>query len=75
MATFKKSYNEQRKIVFRSFARTPKTMLQVAIETNVLRANICRIVAELRKKNQITLINKGICPISKHRAGFYITTE
>jgi len=50
-----------------------KTMLQVSIETGILRANICRYVAVMKKQETIFLIKKGICPISKHRAGFYTT--
>lgn len=51
----------------------PKTMLMVSIETGILRANICRYVAEWEKENRICIVRKGICQISKHRAGFYIT--
>jgi len=38
-----------------------------------LRANICRYVADWEKENRICIVRKGICPISKHRAGFYTT--
>lgn len=64
-------YTGQMKRVYKSFSERPKTMLQVATETNILRANICRYVAEWKKENSIELIKFGICPISKHRAGFY----
>ena len=63
----------QLKEVFRAFYERPKTMLMVSNETGILRANICRYVAELEKKNLITLTDIKICPISKHRAGFYTT--
>ena len=59
--------------VFRAFLERPKTMLEASIETNVLRANICRYVAEWRKENRIDEVKKGFCPISKHRAGFLTT--
>ena len=55
------------------YSDTPKTMLQVSLETGILRANICRYVSIFRKTERITLIKKGICSISKHRAGFYST--
>lgn len=51
----------------------PKTMLQVSIETGILRANICRYVGEMRKRNQIQIVHRGLCPITKHRAGFLTT--
>lgn len=59
--------------VFNALFKQPKTMLMVSIETGILRANICRYIAEWRKENRICLAKKGFCPISKHRAGFYTT--
>ena len=66
-------FQTQMKQVFVTFYRQPKTMLMVSIETGILRANICRYVAEWEKENRICIVRKGICPISKHRAGFYTT--
>jgi len=48
-------------------------MLMISKETGVLRANICRYVSKFRKKDKIKLMYKSICPITKHRAGFYTT--
>ena len=68
-----KHFQGQTQRVFTAFLRHPKTMLMVSIETGILRANICRYVAEWEKENLICIVRKGICPISKHRAGFYTT--
>ena len=68
-----KHFQGQTQRVFTAFLRHPKTMLAVSIETGILRANICRYVAEWEKENRICIVRKGICPISKHRAGFYTT--
>jgi hypothetical protein len=68
-----KHFQGQMKRVFAALYRQPKTMLMVSIETGILRANICRYVAEWEKENRICIVRKGICPISKHRAGFYTT--
>lgn len=68
-----KYFEVQMKRVFAAIYRQPKTMLMVSIETGILRANICRYVAEWEKENRICIVRKGICPISKHRAGFYTT--
>lgn len=65
--------NGQKRKVFNSFFAQPKTMLMVALETGIERAGICRYVATLRKENRIHLVTKGICPITKHRAGFFTT--
>ncbi len=66
-------FQAQMKRVFAALYRQPKTMLMVSIETGILRANICRYVAEWEKENRICIVRKGICLISKHRAGFYTT--
>lgn len=68
-----KKFYAQMKKVFAAFYKQPKTMLMVSIETGILRANICRYVAEWEKKNRIAMVKKDTCPISKHRAGFYTT--
>jgi hypothetical protein len=66
-----KHFSTQMPKVFAAFHSQPKTMLMASVETNILRANICRYVAKWRKDNRITVVRKSICPISKHRAGFY----
>lgn len=68
-----KHFGVQMKRVFAAFKRKPSTMLMVSIETGIFRANTCRYVAEWEKENRICIVRKGICPISKHRAGFYTT--
>ena len=68
-----KHFQGQTQRVFAALYRQPKTMLMVSIETGILRANLCRYVAEWEKENRICIVRKGICPISKHRAGFYTT--
>ena len=66
-------FQAQKQKVFAALYRQPKTMLMVSIETGILRANICRYVAELEKQDRIRLVRKSICPITKHRAGYYTT--
>lgn len=68
-----KDFTGQKKRVYKAFSERPKTMLQVAQETNILRANLCRYIAKWKKQNKIELVKFGICPITKHRAGFYYT--
>lgn len=65
-----KHFEAQKETVYLAFSH-PKTMLQVSVETGILRANICRYVRQLEDENKISLLYKGICPISKHKAGFY----
>ena len=53
-------FQAQMKRVFAALYRQPKTMLMVSIETGILRANICRYVAEWEKENRICIVRKGI---------------
>lgn len=68
-----KPFQGQMKRVYLSFYKQPKSMLMVSAETGILRANICRYVAEWQKRNCIEVVRKDICPISKHHVGFYST--
>ncbi|MDR1644784.1 MAG: hypothetical protein LBS05_03010 [Tannerellaceae bacterium] len=65
----------QYQTVYQSFKERPKTMLQVSIETGILRANICRYIADMEEKGYIQVIRKGYCPYTQFRAGFYSTDE
>ena len=40
----------QYQTVYQSFKERPKTMLDVSLETGILRANICRYVANMKDK-------------------------
>ncbi len=68
-----KIFTGQMRTVYKAFSERPKTMLMVSVETGILRANICRYISEWEKENRICIVRKGICPITKHRAGFYTT--
>jgi len=69
-----KHFQAQMTKVFKAFSKRPKTMLMVSIETNILRANICRYVAKWREQNRIEIVKTGFCIVSKHRAE-YLTTD
>ena len=69
----KATFENQLKRTFQAFREEPKTMLQVEVETGIMRPNICRFVAYLRKRNKIATHTKGTCPISNHRAQFLTT--
>jgi hypothetical protein len=57
------------------FSGQPKTMLQVARLSNIERSSICRYVSTLKKYDRLELKHFGLCPITNHRAGFYLTIE
>lgn len=59
--------------VFDCFMERPKTMLEVSLETGILRANICRYVAGFRKAGLIQVHHHGIDAITKCPAAFLTT--
>lgn len=63
----------QTKRTFEAFHGDPKTMMQVSVETGILRPNICRYVAQFEKHGKIVKVREDRCPITKHTAGFYST--
>ncbi len=63
----------QEKQFLKYFNKGAFTMKQVSVKTNIDRANICRFIAKRRKYKSIYLVRKGLCPITKHRAGFFTT--
>ena len=68
-----KALSNQFKVIHKSFYNAPKTMLMASKETGILRANICRYVATLRKSEKIAEVKKGFCEVTKHKAGFLTT--
>lgn len=68
-----KDFTNQKQRVYLSLLERPKTMLEVSIETGILRANICRYVGKMRKIGQVAVARHGLCPVSKFRAGFLTT--
>lgn len=66
-----KHFEVQMKRVFAAFKHKPSTMLMVSIETGILRANICRYVAEWQKQGKVRLLKQGLCKVSQYRAWYY----
>ena len=58
-----------------AFFAQPQTMMQIARQVGIDRANVCWYVRELRKVGAIWLIRKGTCPITGHNKVQYLTTN
>lgn len=68
-------FRAQYQIVYQSFKERPKTMLDVSLETGILRANICRYVADMEGKGIIQLLYKTEDEHTKFTAGYYTTDK
>ena len=53
----------------------PKTILMVAVETEIFRSNICWFPRKWQKDNNIVLEKLGVCLISKHGSVQYLTAN
>jgi hypothetical protein len=72
--TYKDSqFNNQFQAVYSAFFDAPKSMLEVAVQTKIFRANICRFVRSLRKNDKIFLVEKRRCKITGQIVGAYST--
>jgi len=57
-----------------AFFDKPRTMMAVAKQVGIDRANVCWYVRDLRKHDAIWLVRKGTCPITKwDDVGYYST--
>lgn len=70
-----KDFSFQKDKVFKAFLDKPRTMLMVAHNIGLERANVCWLVGMLKDENAIALREKKLCEISKHRAGYYTTNK
>ena len=69
------NYLAQTQRVNKAFFEKPKTMLQVASETGIYRASICRYVGRWKRNDNIAVVRFGVCPISKHSKVQFLTTN
>lgn len=68
-------FRAQKKRVYSSFSKYPKTMKQVSKETNIMRSNICRYIALWRKTDKIGVAKYGRCPVTKWPNVTFFTTD
>jgi len=73
--TKKKHFRAQKKTVFKAFQEHPKTMLQVANQTGIMRSNICRYVAKWKKADRIQVLYFGVCPVTGFKKVQFLTTD
>lgn len=68
-----KYFQAQMKRVYLALFKEPKTMLMASKETGVLRANICRYIAEWRKRGCVDITKVDKCSITSFEANYYTT--
>lgn len=66
-------FHLQSKKVFTALYGQLRSILIGSIETGVLRTNIYRYIAKWEKQDCVQIALRGVCPVSKHHAGFNTT--
>jgi len=66
-------FHLQSKKVFTALYGQLRSILIGSIETGVLRINIYRYIAKWEKQDCVQIALRGVCPVSKHHAGFNTT--
>lgn len=67
----KSTKTNQIKRLLSALRNDPATMLMLSVQTEILRANICRYIAQLQEEGKVIIHHKGYCQISKHKASYY----
>lgn len=68
-------FANQQERVYYQFLLRPQTMLQCSLETGIMRANICRYVAEMRKQGVIQCVAVRHDVNTGFKAGVYTTDK
>lgn len=71
----KKRFSDQLRKVSIAFYEQPRTRFEVAQLCGVYRANVCRYIAHLRKHNQVKVVKRGICPITRESGVEFLSTN
>ena len=68
-----KQFKDQIKKVYNGFYNEPQTMKMLSIKLKIDRANICWYCRDFRKNNQLGIVKKGLCKITKRSVNYYTT--
>ena len=68
-----KQFKDQLKKVYNGFYNEPQTMKMLSIKLKIDRANICWYCRDFRKNNQLGIVKKGLCKITKRYVNYYTT--
>jgi len=68
-----KKFKDQFKKVYNGFYNEPQTMKMLSVKLKIDRANICWYCRCFRKNNQLGIVKKGLCKITKRYVNFYTT--
>ncbi len=68
-----KQFKDQLKKVYIGFFKEPQSMKMLSIKLKIDRANICWFCGKLRKNNQLGIVKKGMCKVTKRIVNYYTT--
>ena len=65
----------QFQIIFNELEKTPATMLMLAKQTNIERANICRYINTMKENNDVAIVKRHFCKVTNYLAAYYTTDK
>jgi len=71
----KKRFDAQLRKVSIELYQRPLTRMQVSELTGIRIQNVCRYIAHLRKRNQVKVVYKGICPVTREANVEFLSTN
>lgn len=70
-----KHFIDQFQSIYDGFFKEPQTMKELSVKTGIDRANICWYCRTMRKCQQIAVVKKVKCSITRHLANTYTTNQ
>ena len=62
--------SKQKRLLWDALQGRPKTRMQLAVETGLMRSSICPIVDTWLKEGRLYLTGRARCPVTGHKADF-----
>lgn len=67
--------SRQRRLLWDSLQGKPKTRMQLAVETGIMRSSICPIIDDWLRKGHVYFAGRDRCPITGHKADFFTANK
>ena len=71
----RKRFDAQFRLVSIALFEQPLTRMQLSVITGVRIQNVCRHIAHLRKLNQVKVVKRGICPVTRESGVEFLSTN
>jgi len=60
--------SRQKKLLWAALQGRPKTRMELAVETGIMRSSVCPVIDTWLNENRLYVVGRGQCPITGHKA-------